>query len=106
MNPTEPKSIPVCKNVIGILNGCFTQTDCLSQTEMNLIRDFLATFYNMIMEFVAQSVAKFGGMSNFMDAIEFDKEKLFDMVGEIVSSQRKAMMVKEIDTIVDDYKVN
>ena len=106
LKPTEPKSIPVCKTVVGILNDCFAQTDCLSQTEMNLIRDFLATYYNIFMEFVAQSVAKFGSMSNFMDAAGVDKEKMFDKVGYPLSSQRKTMMKKEIDTVVDDYKVN
>ena len=68
----EPKPIPVCKTVVGILNGCFTQTDCLSQSEMNLIRDFFATYYFILMEFVVQSVAKFGSMSNFMDAAGVD----------------------------------
>ena len=103
--PSEPKSIPVCKNVVGILNGCVTQTtDCLSQTEMSLIQDFLATCYYVFMEFVVQSAAKSGSVFNFMDFFGVDEADLFDGLG--FSSQRKTTIMKKMDTIVEDYKVN
>ena len=102
--PTESKSIPVCENVVGILNGCVTQTtDCLSQTEMSLIQDFLATCYYVFMEFVVQSAAKSGSVFNFMDFFGVDEADLFD--GSF-SSQRKTTIMKKMDTIVEDYKVN
>ena len=104
--PTDPNAIPVCENVVGILNGCFTQTDCLSQTEMSLIRDFFATHYNIFMEFVVQSAAKFGSVSNFMDVVGVHKDDLLDGLGYPFSSQRKTMIMKKMETIVEDYKVN
>lgn len=103
--PSEPKSIPVCKNVVGILNGCFTQTDCLSQPEMSLIRDFLATYYNVAMGFVVQLTAKFGSMSSFMDTIGVGKEDVHDIEGyPKLNTKMKTMMMKGMDMIVEDFK--
>ena len=105
--PSEPKSIPVCKNVVGILNGCFTQTDCLSQPEMSLIRDFLATYYNVAMGFVVQLTAKFGSMSSFMDTIGVGKDDVHDIEGyPKLNTKMKTMMMKGMDMIVEDFKVN
>jgi len=110
-NPSEPKSIPVCKNVVGMLNRCFDKTSCLSQPEMNLIRDFLATYYNVAMGFVVQLTSKFGSMANFMETVGVGADDVHDLDGYAklrldVRSKTKAMMMKGMDLIVEDYKTD
>ena len=84
-----------------------TQTDCLSQPEMSLIRDFLATYYNVAMGFVVQLTAKFGSMSSFMDTIGVGKDDVHDIEGyPKLNTKMKTMMMKGMDMIVEDFKVN
>ena len=105
-SPTEPTSLPVCENVVGILNNCFQKTTCLSQQEMNLIRDFLATYYNVAMRFVVQLSKKFGNMSSFMESVGVGVNDMHDMQGYPKMDKKiKTLMLKSMDLIVDDYQV-
>ena len=105
-NPSEPKSMPVCKNFISLLNTCFGETSCLSQPEMNVIRDFLATYYNVAMGFVVQLTAKFGSMSNFMETVGVGADDTHDLPGyPKLNKKMRGMMMKGMDLIVQDYKV-
>ena len=104
---SDLKSIPVCKNVVGLLNTCFDKTNCLSQPEMNLIRDFLATYYNVAMGFVVQLTSKFGSMSNFMETVGVGADDVHDLEGyPKLKRKMKTMMMKSMDLIVADYKVS
>ena len=106
-NPSEPKSFPICKNFVGLLNDCFGETSCLSQPEMNLLRDFLATYYNVAMGFVVQLTSKFGSMSNFMETMGVGSSDVHDLEGyPKLNKQMKKMMMKGMDLIVDDFKVS
>merc|ERR1712038_327287 len=106
-NPSEPKSMPVCKNFVGLLNSCFGETSCLSQPEMNMIRDFLATYYNVAMGFVVQLTARFGSMSNFMKTVGVGANDTHDLQGyPNLNKKMKTMMMKGMDLIVEDYKTD
>jgi len=105
--PSEPKSMPVCKNFVGLLNSCFGETSCLSQPEMNMIRDFLATYYNVAMGFVVQLTARFGSMSNFMETVGVGANDTHDLQGyPKLNKKMKTMMMKGMDLIVEDYKTD
>jgi len=106
-NPSEPKSFPICKNFVGLLNDCFGETSCLSQPEMNLMRDFLATYYNVAMGFVVQLTSKFGSMSKFMETMGVGTSDVHDLEGyPKLNKQMKKMMMKGMDLIVDDFKTD
>ena len=105
--PSVPKSIHVCKNVVGVLKDCSTQTDCLSQPEMILIRDFFGTYYNVVMVFVAELTAKFGSMFSLMDTVGVGMEDVHGIEGyPQLNAEMKTKMVKMMDIVIEDYKVN
>ena len=85
-----------------MLNDCFTQTSCLSNPETSLIRDFLATYYNLAMG-VVQLTARLGNLSNFMDTI--GKEDAYE---DVKRQQSNTRLIEEDmrDMIIEDYKVN
>ena len=105
-NPSEPESMPVCKNFVSLLNTCFGETSCLSQPEMNIIRDFLATYYNVAMGFVVQLTSKFGSMSHFMETVGVGADDTHDLPGyPKLNKKMRGMMMKGMDLIVEDFKV-
>jgi len=98
-------SMPVCKSVIGILSTCFQETQCLSQPEMNFIRDFFATYYRITVSVLAQLSAKFGGMSNFIDVARVGVDDIHGIDNPTTFNEKKLQMIaKLMDWTIEDYK--
>ena len=100
--PSQPKSIQICKTVVGMLNTCFGGTECISQREMDLIRDFLTTYYNVIMGFTVQITATFGSMSEVLHPVSFEN---YDIKESANITKKEKLIIKFTDMMVKDYKV-
>jgi len=100
--PPHQTPVPVCKHVIEIFSTCFQETQCLSQPEMNLIRDVLAIHYNITMSFIVQLSAQYGGVSKFVDVIRAAVDDKLD-IGRNTKQQWQSVSMMG-DLILEDYK--
>ena len=103
--PSQPKSIQICKTVVGMLNTCFGGTECISQREMDLIRDFLTTYYNVIMGFTVQMSAMYGSVLKVYHPSDTYAGMDREMKESANITDLEKMGIKLSGLMVEDYKV-
>ena len=95
----EKKSkCPICEAVVST-SYCFKPNQCLSKREVDLLRDLVATFYDMGVKIFDQIPTRFGSLSSFMQRIGLEDEfcdgdlcdAVLDNIGQLV---------------IEDYKVS
>ena len=67
----------VCKTLGKVLDECFDENECLSQREMDMTRDIIATIYKIGMELFTMIASPFGSISDFADFVNITRSQFF-----------------------------
>ena len=95
---TSSQKLDLCKSISDTLESCLIANDCISQREMDLIKDLAATAYKFVMfgwSNLLDGVELFPGMADIDGKVVDRLEGMFSGIGDMV----------DLRMVIEDYQV-